>query len=159
MKKTKQHYKYLIYLPILVIIIDQITKILVTSLMQLHQSIPIIPKIFHLTYISNTGTLFGLFQDANSFFLWFSIILVGLILFLYDKFNKTEAIIFSLVIGAAIGNLIDRIVYGHVIDFLDFRIWPVFNVADVVVTCSVIFLAIYFFRKEEELEDLADRID
>ena len=120
--------------------------------MQLHQSIPIIPKIFHLTYISNTGTLFGLFQDANSFFLWFSIILVGLILFLYDKFNKTEAIIFSLVIGAAIGNLIDRIVYGHVIDFLDFRIWPVFNVADIAIALGVMLLILTDFKQDKKAD-------
>jgi signal peptidase II len=142
-------YKYLFYLPLVIIIFDQLTKYLITHFMQLHQSIPIIKNIFHLTYVSNTGTLFGMFQNANSIFIWLMLITIGAILYFYDKFDKNEAIVFALVVGAAIGNLIDRLFHGFVIDFLDFKIWPVFNVADIVVSCSVVFLLIYMFLKRD----------
>jgi len=150
MKKIKQYYKYLIYFPILIIILDQLTKFLIMHYMQFQQSISIIPKIFHLTYITNSGTFFGLMQggNSNSLFIWLTIIILGAILYFYDQFNKTEKIVFSLIIGAAIGNLIDRIVHGHVIDFIDFRIWPVFNVADIVISVSVVFLMVYIFIKK-----------
>ncbi|MBT4824761.1 signal peptidase II [Candidatus Woesearchaeota archaeon] len=143
----KQNFKYLLFLPIIVIMLDQLTKFLVISFMQPNQSIQIIPKIFHLTYVSNTGTFFGLIQGANAFFIWFILIILGLLLFFYDQFDNRESLVFALIIGAAIGNLIDRIVHGHVIDFLDFRIWPVFNVADAVVSLCVIILIVYLFKK------------
>ncbi|MFH1440368.1 MAG: signal peptidase II [Candidatus Woesearchaeota archaeon] len=148
---TKSKYIYILILPIIVIIIDQLTKYLIIFNMQLSQSIPIINNVFHLTYIHNTGTLFGLFSSsnmANMLFIWLIIIIIGVILWLFDRFDRNEAILFSLVIGAAIGNLIDRIIYGHVIDFLDFRVWPVFNVADSVVSICVILLIIYLIRKK-----------
>ncbi|MBI4453518.1 signal peptidase II [Candidatus Woesearchaeota archaeon] len=143
-----KYYKYLLILPLIVIFLDQLTKILVIYYMQLNQSIPIIPNIFHLTYITNTGTLFGSFKDNNMLFIWLSLIIIGALLYLYDKFDKTEQILFSLVIGAAIGNLIDRITYGHVIDFLDFRIWPVFNIADSVISVCTIVLLIYLLKRD-----------
>ena len=146
--KFNPKYKLLLFLPIIVIAIDQLTKLLVREFMQPSQSIPVIKNIFHLTYIHNTGTFFGLMQGANALFIWFTLIIIGTILFFYERFNKTESVLFALIIGAAVGNLIDRIIYGHVIDFLDFRIWPVFNIADAVVTVCVILLIIYLIRKK-----------
>lgn len=151
--ENKKYYGLFLFAGI-IIILDQLTKLLVTSYMQLNQSYPIVQNIFHLTYITNTGTLFGSLKDNNMLFIWLSLIIIGALLYLYDRFDKTEQILFSLVIGAAIGNLIDRIVYGHVIDFLDLRIWPVFNVADSVISVCIIVLLIYllkrdFFRKHQ----------
>lgn len=148
MDQEYKNYKYVLILPLIVVLLDQLTKFLVTSYMQLNQSIPIINNIFHLTYITNTGTLFGSFKDNNMLFIWLSLIIIGALLYLYDKFDKTEQILFSLVIGAAIGNLIDRVVYGYVIDFLDFRIWPVFNIADSVISVSTIVLLIYLLKRD-----------
>lgn len=148
MDSEYKDYKYLLILPLIVILLDQLTKLLVTSFMQLNQSIPILQNIFHLTYITNTGTLFGSLKDNNMLFIWLSLIIIGALLYLYDKFDKTEKILFALVLGAAIGNLIDRIVYGHVIDFLDFRIWPVFNVADSVISVCVIVLLVYLLKRD-----------
>ena len=148
MDQEYKNYKYVLILPLIVVLLDQLTKFLVTSYMQLNQSIPIINNIFHLTYITNTGTLFGSFKDNNMLFIWLSLIIIGALLYLYDKFDKTEQILFSLVIGAAIVNLIDRVVYGYVIDFLDFRIWPVFNIADSVISVSTIVLLIYLLKRD-----------
>ena len=144
----KQKYKFLIILPLIIVALDQLTKLLVREFMQPSQSIPIIKNIFHITYTHNTGTFFGLMQGANTLFIWFSIIIIGVVIYLFDSFNKVESSFFALIMGAAIGNLIDRIAYGHVVDFLDFRIWPVFNIADCVISVCVILLIIYLIKKK-----------
>jgi signal peptidase II len=139
-----------ILIVLLIVLFDQITKFLVRHYMDLNQSIPIIKNIFHLTYITNTGTFFGLFQgtaQANLFFVIFTIILLGGITYVFNKLDSFEKPFFALIIGAAIGNLIDRLVFGHVIDFLDLRFWPVFNVADTVLSISLVVLIIYTIKE------------
>lgn len=101
---------------------------------------------FSLTYVHNTGTAFGLFQDSNKALL---VIAVGILMFLlYSARGLCEqAGVWAqwgigLVIGGAIGNMVDRIHYGHVIDFLDFHFWPVFNVADSAISVGALSLAV-----------------
>jgi len=133
-----------------VVILDQLTKLLVRQNFQLGQSVPIIKNIFHLTYITNTGSAFGLFKGINPFFILFSTTVIAVILHAIKKIRKNEkALQFAvgLLLGCTIGNLIDRLFYGAVTDFIDFRIWPVFNVADSAVTISVIFLIILLWKK------------
>ncbi len=133
-----------------IVFLDQITKFLIKQNLQLNQSIPIIKNILHLTYITNTGSAFGLFKGLNVFFILFSIIVVIAIFYYIKKIVKSEKLLqfaIGLLLGGTIGNLIDRILYGAVIDFIDFRIWPVFNVADSAVTISIIFLILLLWKK------------
>lgn len=135
---------------LLIVLLDQLTKFLIKQNFQLNESIPIINQIFHLTYITNTGSAFGLFKGLNLFFILFSIIVIIAIFHYLKKIVKNEKLLqFSvgLLLGGTIGNLIDRLLYGAVIDFLDFRIWPVFNIADSAVTISVILLVILLWKK------------
>ena len=131
------------------IIIDQLTKFLINMNLELNQSIPVINNVFHLTYILNSGAGFGILQQQKLLLIFISIIVIGVILYYIRKIKneKVLQVLAGLVLGGTMGNLIDRISYGYVIDFLDFRIWPIFNIADSFVTVGVIWLVIYLWKK------------
>ena len=128
--------------------LDQITKHFISQAASLKESIPIIKNFFYISLVHNTGIAFGLFKNQTAVFVVISIIAIILILYNifyqgnHKKLNNLELFAFSLILSGAIGNLIDRIRFGYVIDFLDFRIWPVFNVADSAITIGVILLLI-----------------
>lgn len=135
---------------LLVVFLDQLTKLLVAGNMQLGGSIPLIKNVFHLTYIQNTGAAFGFLKGFNMFLIIFSIAVLAAIFYYYKKIAEKDRpvqVLAALVLGGIIGNLIDRIRFGYVIDFLDFRIWPAFNVADSCITIAVIWLAVYLWKK------------
>jgi signal peptidase II len=135
---------------LIIVFLDQLTKFLIKQNFQLNQSLPIIKNIFHLTYVTNTGSAFGLFKGFNIIFILISIIVVIIILYYLKKIKNNEKFLqFSvgLLLGGTIGNLIDRLSYGYVTDFIDFRIWPVFNVADSAVTLSVMAIIILLWEK------------
>ena len=135
---------------LLIVFLDQLSKFLIKQNLQLSQSIPIINNIFHLTYITNTGSAFGLFKGLNLFFILFSIIVMAVVVHHIKKIKDNEKLMqFSvgLLLGGTLGNLLDRIMLSHVVDFIDFRFWPVFNIADSAVTVSVILLIILLWKK------------
>jgi len=126
-----------------IIIIDQITKILVERNFMEFQSIGIIENIFHLTYVPNYGAAFGILKNKTLFFIVISfIVIIGILILLLYIPNQRNILKFALVLqaGGAMGNLIDRIRLGYVIDFLDFRIWPVFNIADMAIVIGALLL-------------------
>lgn len=133
-----------------ILLLDQIIKFFIETTIQLNQSIPVIKSIFHITLIHNFGAGFGLFQGSAQLLIWFTVIFIGVILYLYDKIPEKSSIqIFvALILGGTLGNLIDRLRLGYVIDFLDFRIWPAFNLADAAITIGVIGLVVYLIRKK-----------
>ena len=131
---------YFLLVALLVIIFDQLTKYYVVSNFYLGESVPVFENIFHWTYILNPGAAFGMFEGSRWFFVVIAIgVLVG-IWYMKDEINEGGwmmqygAALFG---GGAIGNLIDRTRSGLVIDFFDFRIWPVFNVADIAICVGV----------------------
>ena len=132
------------------VILDQLTKYIIKQNFQLNQSIPIIKNLLHITYITNTGSAFGLFKGLNWFFVLFSVIVIIAIFYYLKKIVKNEKLLqfaVGLLLGGTIGNLIDRIAYGAVVDFIDFRVWPVFNIADSAVTISVILLVVLLWKE------------
>jgi signal peptidase II len=142
--------KYLFFEAIIfVVILDQISKLIVKNAMYFQQSVPVIGNVLHITYTTNTGAGFGILHNMNAFLIWVSIIIIGIILYYYNKIPETSfpQVCTALIVGGAVGNLIDRIFIGHVIDFIDFRIWPVFNLADSAVTIGAIGLIIFFWKK------------
>ena len=134
------------------VFLDQATKLYIDSHMKLHQSIEVIKNFFQITYIRNPGAAFGILSSLKSpwltlFFILTSIVAVGIILFFYHKTPENQRltlISFALIISGAIGNFIDRVFYGEVIDFLYFHwhkhYWPAFNVADSCITVGVSLL-------------------
>jgi signal peptidase II len=133
-----------------VVLLDQASKFIIRSSMELGQSMPVLNNIFHITYVHNFGAGFGILQEQRIFLALVSIGVAAFIFYYLKKVKEKERllqIILGLVLGGTIGNLIDRIIYGYVIDFLDFRIWPVFNAADSAVTLGIMGLVIYFWKK------------
>lgn len=145
---------------ITVLILDQITKALVHNLMQLHQSIEIVPNLVRLTYLKNTGAAFGFLAGNRStlrmvFFVLVSSVAIGCVLYLLKNLRPghlAQVVSLSLILGGAIGNLIDRLRMGEVIDFIDLHWhhvhWPAFNVADSAITIGVILLLFQMIRKK-----------
>lgn len=137
-----------------ILAIDQISKTLIVINLAIGQSIPIINNILHITFVKNTGAAFGLFKNSTPVFIAISVIAVafiaGLILNSIKKANffsnKAFDIGLILILSGALGNLIDRLKCGYVIDFIDFRIWPVFNIADTSITIGTILLLISLKR-------------
>ena len=136
------------FLPFFIVLIDQLSKILVHAKMNLYDSFTVIPSLLDLTYIRNEGIAFGInFPGSKIFFIIFPILITFyLISLLKNKEfeDNTSQIALFLIIGGAIGNILDRIFRGYVVDFIDFYIngahWYIFNVADASVTIGLLFL-------------------
>ena len=126
-----------------VFFLDRFTKTAVINSIFLGTSVKIIPNIFHLTLVLNRGTAFGLFKGQRIFFISLSVAAIAAIviyLLRHRDMNRARSLALGLVLGGAAGNLLDRVWFGPVIDFLDFRIWPVFNVADSCITIGITML-------------------
>lgn len=124
-------------------LIDQASKALVQLLMYLGESVPVAPPVFYLTYIMNPGAAFGLLAYQTSLFVTVTVVLVAGALLGYRKLPPGRNLLrygLGLVLGGALGNLADRLRYGRVVDFLDFRVWPVFNLADTAIVIGASFL-------------------
>ena len=158
----KLRAKYLRFAAVVsvVVILDQITKVMVLKLMPLYKSIVVIPGLFNLTHVHNPGGAFGFLAQNDSpwrhwIFLGAAIFALGLGLYFYHQVPRTHPYLrfgLTLIFGGAVGNLIDRVRLGAVVDFLDFYVahlhWPTFNVADSAVTVGVgIFIAHIVFKK------------
>ncbi|MFW6287826.1 MAG: signal peptidase II [bacterium] len=143
---------------LLIIIFDQVIKLIVTNTLSYGQSVVVINEIFHLTYVRNRGAGFGILQGQRTLFIIITIIII-IVLYLYrqrTEKNRYLDIAMALIIGGAIGNLIDRIRLHYVIDYLDFRIWPVFNLADSAVVVGVGILLIYLWKYDDNTGDTGD---
>lgn len=135
-------------LAIAVLVFDQLSKFIVTKYVD--KSIPVINSFFHIVNTHNTGAGFGMLTGQNTVLIFISAIVFGAILFYYDKLpgSRIANCSIGLILGGIIGNLIDRIRLGYVVDFIDFSIWPSFNIADSAITIGAILLIIYTWRKE-----------
>ncbi|MCX7069174.1 MAG: signal peptidase II [Methylococcales bacterium] len=142
-------------LSLLAIVLDQGSKLIIDSSMQLYQSIPVLP-FFKITYVHNTGAAFSFLSEAGGWQRWFFAglalgisIIIAVWLSRLQKHETLLAIALSLVLGGAIGNLIDRLAYGYVIDFLDVYYgtwhWPAFNIADSAITLGVALMLLESF--------------
>ncbi len=122
-------------LTLIIITLDQATKFLVSN----HSDklpIEVVKGIFAIALVRNKGAAFGILQNQIAFFISIAVVTITIIIFMLRK-NASGALLkvsLALILGGAIGNLIDRIRFGYVIDFLDFKIWPVFNIADSAIT-------------------------
>ena len=152
-----EKYNKLIIISLGVLLIDMLSKVLIKHFILLGIRIKIIKGFLYITYVKNTGAAFSIFRNNTIFLIILSILVIGL-LFYYlnkkEKITKLENISYGLILGGAIGNLFDRILYGYVIDFIDIYIfkydYPVFNIADMAIVIGVIILVIDLFRGEKD---------
>ena len=129
-----------IILPILIILFDQIAKFVIEKYLYFKQ-VTVVKNILLFTYVQNRGGAWGIFNNIPLLFIVLvPIIVIGLFFYIRNSKNKLEIISVCMVIGGALGNYIDRLIRGYVVDFIDFRIWPVFNIADIFVVVGGILL-------------------
>lgn len=150
--------KVIIY-SFIIIIIDLISKSVIDKLLKINETISVINNFFSITKVFNRGASFSMFIGYRLLFILIGIITI-VILFKYlnnFKMNNRNILAFSLLIGGIMGNLIDRVIYGYVIDFLDFNIFgfdaPIFNIADTCI-CIGAFLLFYAIMKREDINEI-----
>ena len=152
--KKRTPREYVLYSAIIVIgiILDQITKLLSVKFLSVIDTCPIIKGVIHLTYVENRGAAFGIFENQRwIFMLTSSVMIIALLLYLYLGFaeNKLYAVSMSMIVSGGIGNMIDRLALGYVVDFIDFRIikFAVFNGADSFVCIGAGLLVLALIKK------------
>lgn len=136
---------------VFICLLDQVVKWLVQTSMVLGESVPVFPHIFHLTYIINPGAAFGILADQQWFFLGIVAVLVVVFFMLRSRIPSRPVyfpVAVGMLLGGALGNAIDRVRMQGVVDFFDFRIWPIFNVADVAICLGVGLIAFYYWRQD-----------
>ena len=156
-------YGILTLFAVLVVVLDQVTKYLTVAHIPLGTAIPVIPGLFQLTYVQNTGMAFSMLEGGRWFFLVMTLAALGLMVLAVKKRWISHPLglwALAAIAGGAVGNLIDRIRLGYVIDMIEvtFMKFAVFNVADCFVVCGAILLVIYAFfldRREENKHDSA----
>jgi signal peptidase II len=135
-------------------ILDQLSKWVAQYF--LSESVPIIPYVFHLTLVHNQGGAFGILSGQTVFFLAVGALTILLIILFRNRVRQSTRDVqwaAALVLGGALGNLIDRIRLGYVIDFLDFRVWPVFNLADSYIVIGMVLLIWQLFTERSPTRD------
>ncbi len=139
------------YIPIvlLVVAIDQITKVLARIFFEAENKI-IIENVFHLTFTKNTGAGFSILQGNNLLLIFITIAITAALAYYFTKADDNEKLPLSLIIGGAVGNLIDRVMHGGVIDFIQVSIWPVFNIADMAISIGAVLLIMVIFKKKKD---------
>lgn len=146
----------MILLFVFLIAVDQAAKFYISTALSLGTSIPVLPGIFHITYICNPGAAFGILANQQMLFIIFSIALFFGAIYFYRHLREGSWRLrygTFLLLGGAVGNLIDRIRFGYVIDFFDFRIWPVFNIADIAICVGVGMLMYCVIFEMEETDE------
>ena len=142
------------FLALLVVLVDQATKHFVVQHFAVGESVPVLENIFHWTFILNRGAAFGMLEGSRWLFVVIALAVIGGVLYLRKEIEQSGVLACvgaALFTGGAVGNLIDRTLQGVVIDFFDFRIWPIFNVADIAI-CTGVGLIIWSILKTELLE-------
>ena len=136
-----------------VLLLDQMVKQLIMSDMPLGMSIPVLPGIFHITYIQNPGAAFGILAQQRWLFIAVGFLFMGAAVVFRRRLRRESRWMqcgVALLLGGAVGNLVDRILWGAVVDFLDFRVWPVFNIADISIVVGVGCMMYALLRQEKE---------
>lgn len=155
---TGRQGKWLLLLPVaaLVLILDQLSKTWVRCHLLLYETwvpIPALARIFVFRHVTNTGAAFGLFPNGGTVLLAIAVVVIVTIV-VYTRYLSTERwlvlLSLGLQLGGALGNLMDRLRLGHVVDFIDFPYWPTFNVADMSLVTGVALLALLVLTEKEE---------
>ena len=134
-----------------IVFLDQLAKFLALRLISQGQSIEIIRHVLYFSIVKNTGAAFGIFKNGTIFFLIISITAVICVLLILKKVKGADTLLkcaLAMILGGALGNLIDRLRFACVIDFIDFRVWPVFNIADACISIGAALLILRIMRSK-----------
>lgn len=133
-----------------VFVLDQIIKFIISKAMIVNQSIPVVNNIFNITYVQNKGAAFGIFWGIGWPLILIGILVILGIVYFHEKMkiNDFTQLPLALLLGGSMGNIFDRVFRSYVIDYLDFRVWPVFNLADIMINVGVLLIIIHLFQEE-----------
>ncbi len=148
--------KKIFIITFILLILDLVSKFIITKVFMVNESLVLIKNFFALTYVHNYGGAFSILNGKVSFISIVSLIVVILLIYYLikeKKHNNYEVLSYSLVLAGALGNLLNRLIYGYVIDFLDFNIlgynYPIFNLADIFIVIGIFLLIIYLIKEEK----------
>jgi signal peptidase II len=151
--------RFILSLSVPLYALDQLTKRLVLKSISPYEARVIVPDFFSLVNVPNTGAAFGSFRGNNTFFIVISVIAFAVVMFLLVRHRPPDAlrdVSLALLLAGILGNLTDRLLHGHVVDFLLFNLhvryadpWPAFNVADSCISIAVVFFILHSFRKQK----------
>ena len=154
--------RFILFLSLPLYALDQLTKQLVLRSISRYDARIIVPDFFNLVNVTNTGAAFGSFKGNNTFFVVISLIALVVVTILLVRHRRSDPwrdISLALLLAGILGNLTDRLLYGHVVDFLLFNLhirfadpWPAFNVADSCISIAVVLFIIHSFRKQKSAE-------
>lgn len=154
--KNKKETIMIIIISIFAILLDQITKIMVLKTMNVADTVHVIKNFFRISYVQNTGAAWSIFTGSRLFLIATTILILGLFIYFvikHEKITRKEQILYGVLIGGILGNLIDRIRLGYVVDFLDFNLgsfdFPVFNLADIFIVLSGIILILKLLKEDK----------
>jgi signal peptidase II len=151
--------RFILFLSLPLYALDQLTKRSVLQLISPYEARVIVPDFFSLVNVPNTGAAFGSFRGNNTFFIVISVIAFAVVVFLLVRHRPLDTlrdVSLALLLAGILGNLTDRLLYGHVVDFLLFNLhvryadpWPAFNVADSCISIAVVFFVLHSFQKQK----------
>ena len=164
-KRALSNKEYIYSIACFLLIIDQLVKVLIKSRMSIMDEVVVIPKFFSIYYIENSGAAFSLFSGSTWMLIIMSILILGFLHYYVvteEKMTKWRIFSLGIIIGGVVGNLVDRLLYGGVVDYLSFEFFgysfPVFNIADIGITLGFIILAIGILRRDgNEFRDSSTR--
>ncbi|MBN1544811.1 signal peptidase II [Candidatus Woesearchaeota archaeon] len=144
----------LVLISIAIIIVERIVKFYITESLRIGESIPVIGSFFMITRTENIGAGFGVLAGQSIIFIAAAILVLLLIVYFYNKIIYDRLLVFSsaFILAGTVGNLMDRLFFGHVIDYIDFSFWPTFNLSDVSLVIGAALLLLYMYRWQEEPE-------
>lgn len=148
-------HKLMLAVAAIILLLDRASKVWALGYLAAHGPI-VLAKYFWLSYVENTGAAFGMFQNGNGILIAVMLLIVGYIVYSWKdvcKYGSLSQWAMLLIITGALGNLYDRIVLGFVVDFIDWRVWPVFNVADACITVGAVFLGLCVLHRQPVKEE------
>lgn len=146
----KEKFAIIFLISLAVVLFDQLVKLLITINLSLNQKMPVIQNFLSITFLQNTGAAFGILKDTTQLLIWIGIfVMIAIIYFYKDIPKQTYVQIFiALLAGGTLSNLIDRISFGSVVDFISFSFWPAFNIADAAITVGGLGLIYYLIKRD-----------
>lgn len=164
MRKNREVKRLLVWLAMIgVWIVDRLLKVLIQKNFVPGESLKVIPKIFHITYVLNPGAAFGLMAGRTWVFVVTALVVVGGVIYGQFRIPKKEVLLrlaIGMIGGGALGNLYDRLFIGRVVDYIDFQIWPyVFNFADSMIVVGVGLLMLKLYWEEKDHKDVEKELN
>lgn len=143
-----------------IIIVERIIKFYITQYLRIGESIPVLGNVLMITRTENLGGGFGVLAGQTVIFIAAAVVVLGLVLYFYNTIIYDRLLIFAtaFILGGTVGNMMDRLFYGHVIDYINFAFWPTFNLSDMSLTVGTVLLIIYMYLWQKPKDEGAKYI-